>query len=182
MLEEQDINKAMEKIKYNKTYNFSLTNRTKAINGLVLYQNDNFTTIINNPVDYVIDGIVYINNQKLKVTVLEKQSSKDKIMNSKLTVFLEKDKRYLNIEFSNFKDLFTHLKETNLFCELSLSKENVVYIGKTINAYEDSIDIDFYNTNFKLIDNAFIKFEDITSVTILSDYADTIGNVVMKLY
>lgn len=179
---EQDINKIMEKIKYNKTYNFSLTNRSKSIYGLVLYRNDNFTTIINNPVDYVIDGVRYINNQKLKSIVLEKQLSKDKIMNSKLIIFLENDKRYLNIEFSNFKDLFDYLKEKNIFCELSLSKENTVFIGKTINAQQDSIDIDFYDKNFRLVDNAFVKFEDITSVTILSDYADTIANVAMNLY
>lgn len=170
----------MENLEFKKTYQFLLSNRIKSITGIALNRNKNLTVIINNPVDYVIDGIIYINSNKIKEIIFKEQNLEEKIVNSKFTVCLERDERYLDLDFKDFNDLFTQLKKINTFCELSLSKENVVFIGKIVNVEKDSIDVDFYDTNLKLMDNALVKYKDITTVTIFSDYADTISNVILK--
>jgi len=80
-------------------------------------------------------------------------------------------------KISNFEELFTIIQSLDLLCELSLSEEDVVYIGKIIDVYEDSIDIDFFDTECKLMDQAYVEYEDITTVTVFSDYLNTLSEV-----
>ena len=172
----------MEKVVKKKNYNLSLSNRRRLITGIIISKNKNITCIIRNPVDYLVDGLTFINNHKIENIFLNKIILKEEIINSKFIIQADKDERFLNYKFDNFKDFFNQLKKINAFCELSLKKENVIYIGKVINVNDKSVDVDFYDVNFKLMDNAYIEFEDITLVNIFTDYADTFGNVVSKRY
>ena len=182
MQEEQDTSKNnfMGKFINKKNYSFLLSNWRKLINGITISQNENIICIIKNPVDYVIDGLTFINTQKIKEIILSENIFQEEIINSKFISNCENDKRYINFKFKNFKDLFIYLKKTSSFCELSLRKANVIYIGKIINVNEESIDIDFYDVNFKLMDNAYIEYKDISLVNIFTDYAGTIENIVLK--
>lgn len=168
----------MKKVTKFKTYSFLLINRIKLIEGILINQNDVFTTIINNPTDYQIDGIKFINNTKIKEIQLNTQELKEKVINSKFQSFSKKVDEYMKNKHINFEDLFIKLKSDNVFCELSLSKKNSIYVGKVINVYNDSIDINLYNINFELLDNAYIKFKDITSINILTDYSETFNDVI----
>lgn len=159
---------------------YFLENRKLSISGIrFTKEKDIITAVLFNPVDYVIDGIKFINSKKIKDIVVETDEFKDEIMSKKFQkYFYDSNKTvFKSFEILNFQNLFNLIKSMDLLCELSLSKENVVYIGKVINVYDDSIDIDFFSTECKLIDNAFVEFEDITSVSILSDYLDTLSEV-----
>jgi hypothetical protein len=158
---------------------YFLENRKLSINGICFKEEKALTGIIFNPVDYVIDGMKFINSGKIKNVVVETDEFKDKIMTKKFQKYFDDaNKKILKTtEIQDFQSLFTLINSMNVLCELSLSKEDVVYVGKVINVYDDSIDIDFFNTECKLIDNAFVEFEDITTVSIFSDYLDTLSEV-----
>ena len=51
MQEENDINKRIIKVKINRYPN--------TISGVYLYENEEFVVMLNNPIDYVIDGIYF---------------------------------------------------------------------------------------------------------------------------
>ncbi|WP_284462627.1 hypothetical protein [Chryseobacterium sp.] len=158
---------------------YFLENRELSINGICFKKEKFLTGIIFNPVDYVIDGMKFINSGKIKNVVAETDEFKDKIMTKKFQKYFDDaNKKILKTtEIKDFQSLFNAINSMDILCELSLNKEDVVYIGKVINVYDDSIDIDFFNTECKLIDNAFVEFEDITTVSIFSDYLDTLSEV-----
>lgn len=154
-------------------------NRKLSINGICFKEEKALIGIIFNPVDYVIDGMKFINSGKIKKVVVETDEFKNKIMTKKFQKYFDdaNKKTFRTTVIQNFQSLFTLINSMDVLCELSLSKEDVVYIGKVINVYDDSIDIDFLNTECKLIDNAFVEFKDITTVSVFSDYLDTLSEV-----
>ena len=83
------------------------------------------------------------------------------------------------MKFLNFNSIFEYISVNKLFCELCLSKETITYVGETTKVKQNSIDIDFYDTKFNLMDKAFVMFRDITKVTIFSDYANTFKNEIL---
>lgn len=161
-----------EELGINKMNKYKLINRKNKVKGIVLEKSKELTLLINNPVDYIIDGLLIINNSKIQKNSFITNENKDYIITQKFKdMNLESD--YRDLKYENFKDFFYSLKTYNIFCEISLSKENVIYIGKIIDVKEDSIDVDFYATNFYLLEKAYIKFEDITTIKIFTDYSIT---------
>jgi hypothetical protein len=161
---------------------YFLENIELSINGICFKEEKILTGIIFNPVDYVIDGMKFINSRKIKNVVAETDEFKDKIMTKKFQKYFDdaNKKNLKTTEIQDFQSLFNVINSMDILCELSLSKEDVVYVGKVINVYDDSIDVDFFNTECKLIDNAFVEFEDITTVSIFSDYLDTLSEVMKE--
>lgn len=160
---------------------YFLKNRRTIINGINFKEEkDIITAVLFNPVDYVIDGMKFINSTKIQNIVSDTDEFKNQIMNKKTERYFDdiNKKDIKNSKLQNFQDLFAFVKSKDILCELSLSKEDVSYIGKVINIYEDSIDIDFFSTKCKLVDNAYVEFEDITTVTIFSDYLDTLSEII----
>lgn len=155
-------------------FSYSLLNRKKKIKSILLFENENIIGLINNPVDYVIDGILFINRKKIKLIKSERDALREKVILTKYENYIKSDTRYVIPDFVNFKDLFLYIKQKNIFCELSLTKEDIVYIGNIVDVNNECIDIDFYDSKFKLLDKAYVYFEDITTVTILSDYINTV--------
>lgn len=151
---------------------YKLTKRKKRIKGIVLNTSRELTVLINNPVDYQIDGLLIINNSKIVKESLVLDEFKDYIITNKFKSICIRN-NYQKIEYKSFKDLFHYLKINEIFCELSLSKEDSIYIGRVIDVKHDSIDIDFYKTDFNLLDKAYVLFDDITTIKIFNDYSLT---------
>jgi hypothetical protein len=165
----------------NKIYVFSLKKRKNKIKGSLLFRSDKVTSIFNLPVDFLIDGVTFINNEKIHEALPFNDQLFESVINNKLTSIKALYNKFTKgTEFNDYKALFQYLKKNNTFCELSLSKEDVIYIGEIINVHENSVDIDFYSTKFELQDNAYVEFDDIFSVTILSDYVKTIQSEIKK--
>lgn len=159
-----------------KLVNFSIKNWKNNNNGLVVFEESAIIGLINNPVDYVLDGFVFLNRKKMKSMTIVDNELKQRIITSKAQSWLGNFPKLGNTIFQNYQEVFEYLKTEDIFCELSLSKENAVYLGRIIEVHKDSIDIDFYSTDFNLLDSAFVKFNDIRLVTIHSDYSTTFEN------
>ncbi|SHL76781.1 hypothetical protein SAMN05443634_1241 [Chishuiella changwenlii] len=151
---------------------YKLTKRKNKIKGVVLNTSKELTVLINNPVDYQIDGLLIINNSKIEKESLVLDELKDYIITDKFKSICIKN-NYQKIEYKNFQDLFYYLKINEIFCELSLTKEDSIYIGRVIDIKHNSIDIDFYTTDFNLLDKAYVLFDDITTIKIFTDYSLT---------
>ncbi|MGE8431450.1 hypothetical protein [Chryseobacterium joostei] len=157
--------------------NFKIKNFSDCILGIKLYDNENLLVTILNPVDYVLDGIRFTNFKKIENITNESDSFKNKVMKLKFQRYL--DSLNLNMfkdfKISNFQNLFTIIKQESLLCEFSFNKEDVVYIGNIINVYDSSIDVNFYDDECQLDESDNIDFENITSVTIFSDYLNSLS-------
>lgn len=151
------------------------------LHGVQFFESSNIIGIIINPTDYILDGITFINKKRVKKTSLNNDELSERIMKVKAESVLNSIP-IINSDFQDFKQVFQVLKNADLFCELALSKEDVVYVGEIIKVNDDSLDIDFYSTKFELMDNAYVKFKDITSVTVFSDYSLTFQNVVRNIW
>ena len=91
MQEENDINKQIIKVKINRYPN--------TISGVYLYENEEFVVMLNNPVDYVIDGIYFINKNYIKNNIeIDQDIISNKILLHKASLYNTD-----NMNFSNFK-------------------------------------------------------------------------------
>lgn len=160
----------------NKLSDFSIKGWNNLNRGIVTIESPILVGMINNPIDYVLDGYTFINRSKIKSVELISDPVHQRIMNSKAQIWSD---NFNLIHVFDFQELFEQLKKRGTFCELYLSKESIVYIGRTIDVRADSIDIDFYTTDFKRLDKAFVKFKDVKLVTIYSDYSTTFEHVMM---
>ena len=159
---------------------FFFKNRKQSIHGVCFQKNDKMTNIIYIPVDYVIDGMKFINSDRIENVTGEKKEFKIKVIKFKSKNYFDDLSKTAFRDCENFQKLFTVIQSMDLLCELSLSKEDVVYIGKVINVYDDSINIDFYDTECKLYDNACVMYDDITSISVFTDYLDTLSEVMKE--
>ena len=88
MQEENDINKQMI-IKVKNRY-------PNTISGVYLYENEEFVVMLNNPVDYVIDGIYFINKNYIKNIEIHQDIISNKILLHKASLYNPD-----NMNFSN---------------------------------------------------------------------------------
>ena len=161
-------------------YTYSISGWKKNIKGVQLSENEELICFLKNPVDFVLDGLVFLNRKMLSAAHLEPNELLQQVFKFKVENLLKKN-GYGQLGFKDYKDLFSYLKKNKVFCELALSKENIIYIGEIIEVHQESIDVDFFDTNFMLLDNAYIKYDDIKSITIFSDYVDTYGKYILSL-
>lgn len=155
-------------------------NRDESLNGICFKKEQIITGIIFNPVDYVLDGLKFINSARIESMIVEDDNFKEKVLKQKAQKYFDESSKkiFKNHPIHNFQELFRMIHSLELLCEMSLSEEDVIYIGKVVEVYDDSIDIDFFDTECKLLDNAYVEYEDITCVTIFSDYVDTLCEVI----
>ncbi len=157
--------------------NIKVKNFSDRILGSKLYDNENLLTIVVNPVDYVLDGVKFINQKRIESITDESNGFKNMVMELKFQRYLDSLnlKRFKSFEINNFQSLFTTIKEESLLCEFSFNKEDVVYIGNIINVHANSIDVNFYDEKCRFVESDNIDFESMTSITVLSDYLNSLS-------
>lgn len=158
--------------------NVKIKNFSDYILGVKLYDNGNLVITASNPVDYVLDGVKFINRKRIESITDESDSFKSRIMELKFQRYLDSLnlKRFKGFEINNFQSLSTTIKEESLLCEFSFNKEDVVYIGNIINVHASSIDVNFYDEKCRFVENDSIDYESMTSITILSDYLNSLSD------
>lgn len=82
---------------------------------------------------------------------------------------------FKNFEIKNFQTLFPIIKVEELLCEFSFKKEDVVYTGNILNVYENFVDVNFYDEECQFDESDNIDFENITSITLFSDYLSSLS-------
>lgn len=163
MQEENDINKRIIKVKINRYPN--------TISGVYLYENEEFVVMLNNPIDYVIDGVYFINKNYIKN--IEIDQDQDIISNK---ILLHKASLYNtdNMNFSNFKKILQHLLNKQQLIEFYLDKQSYTLIGRIISIDNKDIKVNLVDTQSSFLKKEKISYNKIRVLAINTDYVDAL--------
>ena len=163
MQEENDINKRIIKVKINRYPN--------TISGVYLYENEEFVVMLNNPIDYVIDGVYFINKNYIKN--IEIDQDQDIISNK---ILLHKASLYNtdNMNFSNLKKILQHLLNKQQLIEFYLDKQSCTLIGRIISVDNEVIKVNLVDTQSSFLKKEKISYNKIRVLAINTDYVDAL--------
>ena len=161
MQEENDINKQIIKVKINKYPN--------AISGVYLYENEEFVVMLNNPVDYVIDGIYFINKNYIKNIEIDQDIISNKILLHKASLYNTD-----NMNFSNLKKILQHLLNKQQLIEFYLDKQSYTLIGRIISIDNKDIKVNLVDTQSSFLKKEKISYNKIRVLAINTDYVDAL--------
>ena len=161
MQEENDINKQIIKVKINRYPN--------AISGVYLYENEEFVVMLNNPVDYVIDGIYFINKNYIKNIEIDQDIISNKILLHKASLYNTD-----NMNFSNFKKILQYLLNKQQLIEFYLDKQSYTLIGRIISIDNKVIKVNLVDTQSSFLKKEKISYNKIRILAINTDYVDAL--------
>ena len=162
MQEENDINKQMIiKVKINRYPN--------AISGVYLYENEEFVIMLNNPVDYVIDGIYFINKNYIKNIETDQDIISNKILLHKASLYNTD-----NMNFSNLKKILQYLLNKQQLIEFYLDKQSYTLIGRIISIDNKVIKVNLVDTQSSFLKKEKISYNKIRILAINTDYVDAL--------
>lgn len=160
--EEYDINKLMIiKVKINRYPN--------AISEVYLYENEEFVVMLNNPVDYVIDGIYFINKNYIKNIEIDQDIISNKILLHKASLYNTD-----NMNFSNFKKILQYLLNKQQLIEFYLDKQSYTLIGRIISIDNKVIKVNLVDTQSSFLKKEKISYNKIRVLAINTDYVDAL--------
>ena len=162
MQEENDINKQMIiKVKINRYPN--------TISGVYLYENEEFVVMLNNPVDYVIDGIYFINKNYIKNIEIDQDIISNKILLHKASLYNTD-----NMNFSNFKKILQYLLNKQQLIEFYLDKQSYTLIGRIISIDNKVIKVNLVDAQSSFLKKEKISYNKIRVLAINTDYVDSL--------
>ena len=160
--EEYDINKLMIiKVKINRYPN--------AISEVYLYENEEFVVMLNNPVDYVIDGIYFINKNYINNIEIDQDIISNKILLHKASLYNTD-----NMNFSNFKKILQYLLNKQQLIEFYLDKQSYTLIGRIISIDNKVIKVNLVDTQSSFLKKEKISYNKIRVLAINTDYVDAL--------
>ena len=161
MQEENDINRQIIKVKINRYPN--------AISGVYLYENEEFVVMLNNPVDYVIDGIYFINKNYIKNIEIDQDIISNKILLHKASLYNTD-----NMNFSNSKKILQYLLNKQQLIEFYLDKQSYTLIGRIISIDNKVIKVNLVDTQSSFLKKEKISYNKIRVLAINTDYVDAL--------
>ena len=161
MQEENDINKQIIKVKINRYPN--------TISGVYLYENEEFVVMLNNPVDYVIDGIYFINKNYIKNIETDQDIISNKILLHKASLYNTD-----NMNFSNLKKILQYLLNKQQLIEFYLDKQSYTLIGRIISIDNEVIKVNLVDTQSSFLKKEKISYNKIRVLAINTDYVDAL--------
>ena len=161
MQEENDINKQIIKVKINRYPN--------TISGVYLYENEKFVVMLNNPIDYVIDGVYFINKNYIKNIETDQDIISNKILLHKASLYNTD-----NMNFSNFKKILQYLLNKQQLIEFYLDKQSYTLIGRIISVDNEVIKVNLVDTQSSFLKKEKIGCNKIRVLAINTDYVDAL--------
>ena len=161
MQEENDINKQIIKVKINRYPN--------TISGVYLYENEKFVVMLNNPIDYVIDGVYFINKNYIKNIETDQDIISNKILLHKASLYNTD-----NMNFSNFKKILQYLLNKQQLIEFYLDKQSCTLIGRIISVDNEVIKVNLVDTQSSFLKKEKIGCNKIRVLAINTDYVDAL--------
>ena len=161
MQEENNINRQIIKVKINRYPN--------TISRVYLYENEEFVVMLNNPVDYVIDGIYFINKNYIKNIEIDQDIISNKILLHKASLYNTD-----NMNFSNFKKILQYLLNKQQLIEFYLDKQSYTLIGRIISIDNKVIKVNLVDTQSSFLKKEKISYNKIRVLAINTDYVDSL--------
>lgn len=152
--------------------NVKISRYSEIITGVKLYENDNFLVILENPVDYVIDGVCFICKKYLKsVEKIQDDILKFKILKYKSQLLK------INYDFQNFKtikDVINYFSfKKNKLIQLNLASSSYVLIGNTSKLNEKSFILNMLSVKANFLEEEKIEYNKIRILSVDNDYLNS---------
>lgn len=157
---------------------FKLNNRIEPIYGIVVDYNDEWTILKHNPVDYVVDGFLIINNSKIKGFRKDSEEKfRGKVIKLKEVAF--GDIR-IQIDLNSKQNIFESISSKYKLVEFELKSEHIVYIGKITSVEDKFIHIKSLSPTAKWNkEPKKIRISDIRLIQFDNDYLNSL-NLLLK--
>lgn len=153
--------------------NIKISRFTDKINGVKLYETESLLVVLLNSVDFVLDGICFINKRYVKQIDIENNNElKVKILKHKIKSFYL-DSRYES--FETVKDAINYfLKINNKLIEVTLESPNYSIIGNIVHTKENYFIINMLSIKGKYLNKEKIEYNKTRILTIDSDYLNSL--------
>jgi len=150
--------------------NIKISRFTDIIKGVKLYENESLLVIFLNPVDYVLDGICFINKKYVR-----KIDKSNDILS--LVIFKHKISEHSHINYELFNTIFEIIKyfnEQSKLIELTLDSPSYSIIGNIQYVNEKSFILNMLSVKGEYLQEEKFEYDKIRMLTIGSDYLDSL--------
>lgn len=150
-----------------------LSRLNNKLTGVKLIDNESWIVLNDNPGDYILDGYRFVNKKFIKQEKkLLPNNIKDKILILKFQYDMVKQLE--TIPTNSYKSLFSYLKEKSVLVEISLDKDECILVGKIVNVFEKSFEIEKISTKATILGIENLKFSIVRSVGLKTDYLNSL--------
>ena len=125
--------------------------------------------MLNNPIDYVIDGIYFINKNYINNIEIDQDIISNKILLHKASLYNTD-----NMNFSNFKKILQYLLNKQQLIEFYLDKQSCTLIGRIISIDNKVIKVNLVDTQSSFLKKEKISYNKIRILAINTDYVDAL--------
>ncbi len=148
---------------------------TRKLYGVKLFENDNLLVIEINPVDYVLDGICFINKKYIKEVNEVKDILKHEILNNKLNTNKFDYDRFINIY-----EVVKYFQENKKLIKLGLDSQYYSLIGQVLRINNKSFFLKILSVKAVYLNEILIEYNKIRTITLNDDYLDSLENYLMR--
>ena|ERR1700752_1230197 len=159
-----------------KHISFNIKARKEIIEGILLSLSDNWSLLIKNPVDYVIDGFVLVHNPSIDSYKHDTENKfREKIISQKI-----KRIRTPKINLADTYAVFESLKLLDKVISINNKKGDIVWVGKIIGLLADSVTIKELTPKAKWVGKKTVLFKDINCIQFDDDYVNSLLLIAAK--
>ncbi|WP_129021430.1 hypothetical protein [Edaphocola flava] len=155
----------------NEVVSLKVKNRRTPICGVVLEYNDHWTLMKSNPVDYVIDGYMLINNKKVSAFRQDEEELFKQNIVQRKGVLSGTSGLMLS---ENETALFFTIQNTYGLLQFELKSEKICYIGSIIDVQSEQITVQLVDSYARKTDTMDILINEIVSVHFDNDYTNSL--------
>ncbi|HTN46572.1 MAG TPA: hypothetical protein VL098_09510 [Flavipsychrobacter sp.] len=150
-----------------------LNNRLEPVYGIVIEYNEEWTLMKHNPVDYVVDGFLIINNKKVKGY---KKDSEEKFKQKVIKLKTAKlGNINTKIHLNNDENVFQTINSKYKLVQFELKSENILYVGSIISIEDKCIYIRSLSPTAKWNkEHKKIRISDIRLIQFDNDYLNSL--------
>jgi len=153
--------------------NIKISRYKDLISAVKLFENENILITLLNPVDYVLDGLCFINKKYVKHIDHEKDDElKSKIFTHKIRSF------NINSHYKSFetiKDITTYfLENSSKLIELGLESSDYSIIGNIQKNNEKFFIVNMLSVKGKYLNEEKVEYDKVRLLTIDSDYLSSL--------
>ncbi|PWN59237.1 hypothetical protein [Chryseobacterium viscerum] len=150
--------------------NIKISRFPEIIKGVKLYENEKLLIILSNPVDYMLDGIFFINKKYIKNI----EKTKDLLS---LVIFKHKINVDSFIGYKSFDTIYDTIKyhyNQSKLVELTLESSSYSIIGNIQHINEKSFFLNMLSVKAEYLQEEKFEYDKIRIVTVNSDYLNSL--------
>ncbi|SET10404.1 hypothetical protein [Hymenobacter actinosclerus] len=137
------------------------------LQGIVLASGAKWELLRSIPVDYVVDGLVFVNQKYLlKKTRGEDEEFAEKILRLKMVSFENRQQ----FDLDSTPNLFTQLQQQEKLVQLTLHDDSVNFIGQIVQVNRQSFRCRLLGVKAEWLQEVNIKYAEVRTIGLATDY------------